>query len=55
MPDGVVDGIDHQFWRANFGKTAEESAAELDTIPEPAAMWMITMGILLALAMRRGR
>jgi hypothetical protein len=51
VPDGVVDQLDYDFWRSNFGRTTVGggAAAQIMTVPEPttlapfAGVWLVLM------------
>ena len=56
VPDGIVNQLDYQFWKAHFGATAGNGAGRTDSarvvasVPEPAslALAMIAAALLLA-------
>jgi hypothetical protein len=48
-PDGVVNQLDYDFWRAHFGTSATStSATALAAVPEPAS-WLLLAGLFIAL------
>jgi hypothetical protein len=47
-PDGVVNQLDYDFWRARFGNSPSMSAAIASAaVPEPAS-WMLLVSLLIA-------
>lgn len=46
---GVVDAADYAVWRDNFGRTASSGVA----VPEPAAWFAATLGLIAAIKRRR--
>jgi hypothetical protein len=53
VPDGVVDQLDYDFWKANFGKHSGAGAGANAAVPEPATLTMLLAGILTMCARRR--
>jgi hypothetical protein len=52
-PDGVVNSLDYEFWRARFANTSGGSASLASSVvPEPAS-WLMFGGLLLAAGWRR--
>jgi arabinan endo-1,5-alpha-L-arabinosidase len=51
--DGIVDGADYNVWRANFGRTAGLGTNANAAIPEPAAVVLLFIGLLLWVARLR--
>jgi hypothetical protein len=47
-PDGVVNTLDYDFWRSQFGSTSPGSGAGAFAAPEPAA-YVVVLGFLPAL------
>jgi hypothetical protein len=49
VPDGVVDQLDYQLWKANFGNTIGSGSATasqfLHRVPEPASAVLFVMAI----------
>jgi pectate lyase len=43
---GVVDQDDFDAWRANFGATAGSGSGAAELVPEPAAIWLLVLGLL---------
>jgi hypothetical protein len=55
--DTFVDQVDYDFWRANFGNGAPGSGAGLSSasVPEPAALTLLVLGLLATCSGRRGK
>jgi T5SS/PEP-CTERM-associated repeat protein len=43
---GTIGAPQYDVWRANFGKTLGQGAADLASIPEPATVALVAMGVL---------
>lgn len=55
VPDGVVDGLDYDFWRARFGNAAGASSSLAAVVPEPASWLAMTMLFVIAWNLVRRR
>jgi hypothetical protein len=44
VPDGVVNGLDYNFWRARFGNTSG-SGLTASAVPEPCVVSVLMIGI----------
>ena len=59
VPDGTVDQLDYEFWRARFGNPQpggghiHGSGASLAAVPEPATPLLCLIGLLAVAAQRR--
>jgi hypothetical protein len=55
-PDGVVNELDYDFWRARLGNTAAStSAAGIAVVPEPAALSLLILSTILFALQRSER
>jgi Glucose / Sorbosone dehydrogenase/PEP-CTERM motif len=55
MPDGQVNDLDYNFWKANFGTSVAASNAQfLRSVPEPSGLLLSCLGALGWLTRRRG-
>jgi hypothetical protein len=53
--DGIVDGADYVVWRKNFGQVQGGFGSLVDgaTVPEPATLLMLLVGLCLVNTFRR--
>lgn len=58
IPDGVVDGLDYNFWKARFGNSGSAAGASLNStsiVPEPTAVVLAALAWIVAACVRSGR
>jgi hypothetical protein len=60
IPDGTVNQLDYDFWRAHFGELVASAAAtnlasNTTAVPEPAAMCLLAIGLIALSANRLSR
>lgn len=47
---GTIDAADYEAWKANFGAIANEGAGSAASLPEPAAILLVSTGVLSFIA-----
>ncbi len=53
----TIDGKDYDIWRYHFGETLPTGAASVvlgSSVPEPATMLLVAVGLIISMAMRSG-
>jgi glucosylceramidase len=53
VPDGVVDQLDYDFWKANFGNHSGSGAGANAAVPEPTTLLMLLVGLVTFGAIRQ--
>jgi hypothetical protein len=53
IPDGFIDSLDYNYWKARFGNTAGAGAISGQSVPEPSAVLLFVVGAIAMLASKR--